>query len=150
MRCKLIREIDPNHDVYVGPVGLWMPWEPDAFKTGKVEYVEKELNNLMKQKIENENNLKKAFDKRVTDAKQNAIKENIVLAKKNKNKLTQTVNDKGELIGIKGTNTIADSLFNGNEIIDTSEIKKELFEGENIRTKSMKSAAEEYQNRSSQ
>ena len=46
----MLREIDPNHDVYVGPVGLWMPWEPEAYKTGRVEYVEDELNKLMHEK----------------------------------------------------------------------------------------------------
>ena len=30
MRCKLLREVDPNHDVYVGPVGMWVPFHPDA------------------------------------------------------------------------------------------------------------------------
>ena len=48
---KLLREIDPNHDVYVGPVGMWMPWEPEAYKTGRVEYMEDELNQLMKEKM---------------------------------------------------------------------------------------------------
>ena len=36
LRCKMLREVDPNHNVYVGPVGMWMPWDPDAYKTGKV------------------------------------------------------------------------------------------------------------------
>ena len=54
LRCKLLREIDPNHDVYVGPVGLWMPWEPEAYKTGRVEYMEDELNQLMHEKQKNE------------------------------------------------------------------------------------------------
>ena len=40
LRCKLLREADPNHDVYVGPVGIWMPWDPEAYKTGRVEYME--------------------------------------------------------------------------------------------------------------
>ena len=47
LRCKMLRELDPNHDVYVGPVGMWMPWEPEAYKTGRVEYLEDELNQLM-------------------------------------------------------------------------------------------------------
>ena len=51
LRCKLLREIDPNHDVYVGPVGLWMPWEPEAYKTGR-EYLEDELINLCMKKKE--------------------------------------------------------------------------------------------------
>ena len=50
LRCKLLREVDPNHNVYVGPVGVWMPWEPEAYKTGKVEYLEEELNQLMHEK----------------------------------------------------------------------------------------------------
>ena len=50
LRCKLIREDDPNHDVYVGPVGMWMPWDPEAYKTGRVEYMEEELNQLMNEK----------------------------------------------------------------------------------------------------
>ena len=51
LRCKLLREIDPNHNVYVGPVGLWMPWEPEAYKTGRVEYLEEQLNELIMKKI---------------------------------------------------------------------------------------------------
>ena len=50
LRCKLLREVDPNHNVYVGPVGMWMPWEPEAYKTGRVEYLEEELNKLMHEK----------------------------------------------------------------------------------------------------
>ena len=52
--CKLLREVDPNHNVYVGPVGMWMPWEPEAYKTGRVEYLEEELNQLMHEKNQNE------------------------------------------------------------------------------------------------
>ena len=44
LRCKMLREIDPTHDIMVGPVGMWMPWEPEAYKTGRVEYMEDELN----------------------------------------------------------------------------------------------------------
>ena len=50
LRCKLLREIDPNHDVYVGPIGMWMPFHPEAYKTGRVEYLESELNELMAEK----------------------------------------------------------------------------------------------------
>ena len=34
LRCKMLREIDPNHDVFVGPIGTWMPFDPEAYKTG--------------------------------------------------------------------------------------------------------------------
>ena len=54
MRARQLREIDPNFDVFVGPVGLWMPWEPEAYKTGRVEYLEQELNQLMHEKKNND------------------------------------------------------------------------------------------------
>ena len=129
LRCKLLREVDPNHDVYVGPVGMWMPWEPEAYKTGRVEYLEDELNQLMSEKIKNEEYAKMEFEKRVREAKQEAIKENIKLAKKSGNKLTQNIDNNGNLVGVNST--IEDSLGLKEEIT-TADIQKELFEGENI------------------
>ena len=99
MRCKMLRQIDPNHDVYVGPVGLWVPFHPDAYKTGRVEYLENELNQLMQEKNKNEEQAKIQFDKRVKESKLKAISENMEEAKKHGNKLTQTINENGELVG---------------------------------------------------
>ena len=75
MRCKLLREVDPHHDVYVGPVGMWMPWDPEAYKTGRVEYLEDELNQSCMEKLMNLK-LNKNFDKRVPEAKELAIEKN--------------------------------------------------------------------------
>jgi hypothetical protein len=102
-KCKSLRKHDPNHDIFVGPVGIWIPWDPDAYKTGKVEFLEEELNQLHNEKIKNETLAKEEFDKRVMDAKRKAIEENIKLAKKSGNVLTQTIDDDGNLIGVKET-----------------------------------------------
>ena len=129
LRCKLLRKIDPNHDVYVGPVGLWMPWEPDAYKTGRVEYLEEELNKLMHEKVKNEEYARNEFDKRVKDAKRKAIKDNIQKAKDSGNVLTQTINKEGNLVNVGNVNAAEPS--NPDEI-SVANIRKELFEGENI------------------
>ena len=131
LRCKMLREIDPNHDVYVGPVGMWMPWDPEAYKTGRVEYMEEELNQLMSEKTKNESNAKSAFEQRVKESKQKAIDENIKTAEKSGNTLTQTIDDQGNLIGVNNVNTQEKSL-NEQENISTADICMELFEGENI------------------
>lgn len=131
LRCKMLREIDPNHDVFVGPIGLWMPWEPEAYKTGKVEYMEEELNQLMHEKVKNETNAKNAFDQRVKETKQKAIEENIKNAERSGNTLTQTIDEKGNLIGINNINTQEENLKSNNEI-SAADIRKELFEGDNI------------------
>ena len=136
LRCKMLREIDPNHDVYVGPVGLWMPWEPEAYKTGRVEYMEDELNQLMHEKTKNEAFAKNAFEQRVKETKKKAIEENIEKAKKSGSTLTQSIDKDGNLIGINNLNTQEKSLLgihDGNENeITSSDIRAELFEGDNI------------------
>ena len=132
LRCKMLREVDPNHDVYVGQVGMWMPFHPEAYKTGKVEYLEKELNDLMNEKQKNEENAKVAFEKRVKESKKKAIAENIENAKKTGNKLTQSVDNDGNLIGIENMNTIENNLLSSNKTVASADIQKELFEGDNI------------------
>jgi hypothetical protein len=131
LRCKMLREIDPNHDVYVGPVGMWMPWDPEAYKTGRVEYMEEELNQLMSEKNKNESNARSAFEQRVKESKQKAIDENIKTAEKSGNTLTQTIDDQGNLIGVNNVNT-QEKTLNEQENISTADICMELFEGENI------------------
>ena len=103
MRCKKIREMDPNHDILVGPVGIWLPWDPDAYKTGRVEFMEDELNQLHNEKLKNEAKAKEEFERRVKESKKKAIEENIKLAQSSGNVLTQTIDENGNLIGVKET-----------------------------------------------
>ena len=133
LRCKMLREMVPNHDVFVGPVGLWMPWDPEAYKTGRVEYMEEELNQLMHEKQKNESNAKSAFEQRVKETKQKAIEENIKVAEKSGNTLTQTIDEQGNLIGVNNINT-QEAALKEQENISTADICMELFEGENIVT----------------
>ena len=134
LRCKMLREIDPNHDVFVGPVGTWMPWDPEAYKTGRVEYIEEELNQLMNEKQKNEKEAKQQFEARVRESKRKAIEDNIEKAKSSGNVLSQTLNEDGNLVNIKDANTIEKSLLENNEEVTQDNIKKELFEGDNIVT----------------
>ena len=131
LRCKILREIDPNHDIMVGPVGLWMPWDPEAYKTGRVEYLEEELNQLMSEKNKNEANAKTAFEQRVKETKQKAIEENMKNAEKSGNTLTQSIDKDGNLIGVNNANT-QEFALKEQENISTADICMELFEGENI------------------
>ena len=131
LRAKLLREADPNHDVFVGPVGMWMPWDPDAYKTGRVEYMEDELNQLMSEKNKNDVNAKSAFDERIKESKKEAIRDNIAKAEKSGNVLTQTVDNNGNLISINN-NTQIEALTQDGQEISSADICKELFEGNNI------------------
>ena len=133
LRCKMLREMDPNHDVFVGPVGMWVPWDPEAYKTGKVEYLEEELNQLMTEKTKNERHAKEEFQKRIREARKKAVEDNIEKATESGNVLTQTINSSGELVNIKNINTTENALHEKG-LVDRESIQKELFEGENIVT----------------
>ena len=122
MRCKLLREVDPNHDVYVGPVGLWMPFHPESYKTGRVEYLEDELNQIMQEKNKNEASAKVEFDKRVRETKEKAMEDNKKKALASGNVLTQTIDEEGNLVSVKDRQ----------EEVSVADLRKELFEGENI------------------
>lgn len=119
-RCKFLRDIDPNHNIFVGKVGVWMPWNPDAYKTGRVEYMEEELNELMSKKRSNDELARTDFEKRVRDAKETAIKENIKKAKESGNVLTQTIDKDGNLISVNSAD----------EALTSADISRELFNNE--------------------
>ena len=134
MRCKTLRENDPNHDVYVGPVGVWMPFHPEAYKTGRVEYLQDELNQLMHEKNKNESSARNEFEARIKEAKEKAIQDNVAKAENSGNVLTQKLNEEGDLVNIANTNTHIDSLTDEHkdENIIVADIRKELFENENV------------------
>jgi hypothetical protein len=140
LRCQMLREFDPNHDVFVGPVGLWVPFHPEAYKTGRVEYMEDTLNQLMAEKKKNEEQAKNEFDKRVKETKSKAIAENMKLAKESGNKLTQMLAKDGETLVdvVDKPNIVTSSSFGGN-VDDTApvsmtveEMRKELFESNDV------------------
>jgi len=135
MKCKMLREEDPDHDVYVGHVGKWLPFHPDAYKTGKVEYLEKELNELMAEKKKNDEISKENFKKRVKESKERAINENIEKAEKSGNRLMQSIDEDGNLVNadrmdVPGKNLLFGS--NENDDVCTADLRKELFEDENV------------------
>jgi len=131
-KCKKLRESDPNHDIYVGPVGVWIPWDPDAYKTGRVEHMEEELNALHSEKMKNEELAKKEFEERVRETKRKAIMENVEKAKASGNVLTQSIDEEGNLNGVpenvdfesREVNT-AESTKLADELAITDDNKKE-------------------------
>ncbi len=101
--AKELRDRDPNHDIFVGRNFVWTPLDPDAYKTGRVEFLEDELNQLHHEKLKNEKRAKEEFEKRLLDAKRKAIQDNIDKARASGNKLTQTMDEEGNLVGVNNT-----------------------------------------------
>jgi len=53
-RSKKLQRSDAIHNVFVGEVGKWLPWDPDPNAVSEQEYAEDQLNTLMKKYKENE------------------------------------------------------------------------------------------------
>lgn len=55
-RSKKLQRADTLHNIFLGEVGKWLPWDPAPTEVNEQEYAEEQLNNLMKKYKENEDN----------------------------------------------------------------------------------------------
>lgn len=54
VRSKVLQRLDSRFDVFVGQVGYWLAWHPDSNKIENCEYLNEDLNTLMKEYKNNE------------------------------------------------------------------------------------------------
>ena len=53
-RSKKLQRTDQVHNIFLGEVGKWLPWDPEPSEVTEQEYAEEQLNTLMKKYKENE------------------------------------------------------------------------------------------------
>lgn len=132
LRAKMLQESDGDHHVFVGPIGTWIPWDPEPNKTGQVVYPLEELNQLMEEKQKNEALAKNAFEQRIKETKQKAIDENKKNASKYGGVVTQDVDADGNLIGVGINSTEKTFATKESDVISVADLRSELFEGDNV------------------
>lgn len=54
IRAKVLQRQDQSFDVFVGQMGYWLPWHPETNKIEDQEYLNNELNTLVKEYKKNE------------------------------------------------------------------------------------------------
>ena len=67
---KKLQRNDPIHNIFLGEVGKWLPWDPKPHQIQDQEYAEDQLNTLMKRYKDNED----AKEKFVADQRQEATR----------------------------------------------------------------------------
>jgi len=67
---KKLQRNDTIHNIFLGEVGKWLPWDPKPHQVADQEYAEDQLNTLMKRYKDNED----ARDKFVTEQRQELSK----------------------------------------------------------------------------
>jgi hypothetical protein len=84
IRAKVLQRRDRSFHVFVGQVGYWLPWDPNADKVANEEYLEEELNTLMKEYKENEVRKDMFYEEQKREKVQDAMRERIDHEKKQK------------------------------------------------------------------
>ena len=85
-RCDQIRDFDSDFNVYIAPVGKWLPWCDDPEKASDFNYSNEKLNDMMKAYYENQAKAKDEFEKRKNDMVQQSMQDNEKRAKDNDKK----------------------------------------------------------------
>lgn len=74
-RAEMIRkEVEPFVHSFVGPVGYWCPWDPNADSIQDEEFAIDELNDLMRRRKKNEEDKNEFFAKRKQEMIDNSTK----------------------------------------------------------------------------
>jgi hypothetical protein len=70
LKAKKLQSKDKYHNIFLGEVGKWTPWDPSPNEIKDQEYNNDQLNNLMKKYKENEDSREQFFEERTKGAKQ--------------------------------------------------------------------------------
>lgn len=64
LKAKKLQSKDKYHNIFIGEVGKWLPWDPSPHQVAEQEYAQDQLNNLMRKYKENEDSREKFFEER--------------------------------------------------------------------------------------
>merc|ERR1711935_12618 len=84
IKAKMLQKRDRTFHVFVGSVGQWLPWDPCADRVQNEEYLEDELNKLMKEYKKNEINKDLFYEDQKRERKEDALKERLSSEKERK------------------------------------------------------------------
>ncbi len=72
VRAQVLQKINNSHNVFVGQVGYWLPWDPNADNIENQEYANDELNDLMKSYKENQSKKDQHYKEQVAERTKSA------------------------------------------------------------------------------
>ena len=102
VRASVLQRQDPLFDVFVGQVGYWCPWDPNPQKIADIEYMNNDLNKLVKEYKSNEAKKDMFYQEQKTQRQKDALSDEDRL--KHQEGLNQTNAIKEEMQAIKNLN----------------------------------------------
>jgi hypothetical protein len=82
VRAKVLQRKDQSFDVFVGQVGYWLPWDPEGNKLEDQEYLNNDLNKLVKEYKNNEAKKDMFYQEQKAERKKDAMSTSERLRKK--------------------------------------------------------------------
>ena len=70
LKAKKLQQKDKFHNIFMGEVGKWTPWDPSPHEVQDQDYNNDQLNTLMKKYKDNEDSREKFFEERTQSSKQ--------------------------------------------------------------------------------
>jgi len=104
-KAKSLQVRDSSFNVFIGPVGYWLPWDPCADNVAEEEFMNDQLNDMIKKYKENEVNKDKLYeddkrDKIKRAGEENEVKEKELELEKEKEKELENANNIEEVENI--------------------------------------------------
>ena len=73
VRASVLQRLDSRFDVFVGQVGYWCPWDPNPHKIDDIEYLNQDLNKLVKEYKANEIKKDQFYQEQKTQRQKEAL-----------------------------------------------------------------------------
>ena len=73
IRAAVLQRQDPLFDVFVGQIGYWCPWDPNPTKIADIEYLNTDLNKLVKEYKANEAKKDQFYQEQKTQRTKDAL-----------------------------------------------------------------------------
>ena len=73
VRASVLQRQDPLFDVFVGQIGYWCPWDPNPQKIDDIEYMNNDLNKLVKEYKSNEAKKDMFYQEQKTQRQKDAL-----------------------------------------------------------------------------
>ena len=129
VRAAVLQRQDPLFDVFVGQIGYWCPWDPNPQKISDIEYMNNDLNKLVKEYKSNESKKDMFYQEQKTQRQKDALSAedrlkhqegiNETIAIKNEMKEQQNINK--SIGNINSINTDFNSLINISDSVENNE-----------------------------
>jgi hypothetical protein len=117
-RAKKLQTLDADFHVFVGQVGFWLPWDPNADKIDDETFINSQLNDMMEKYKENTINKDIFYEEEKRDRVKSAREEVIKKKKEDAEKLKKDAEEDGGIKVIQEGEDCPEPELEEKEVVD--------------------------------